>query len=240
MTHLSVQEAADSLGVHPSRVRSLLSAGQLAGRRIGSVWVVNTAALERRRAAVAGMRGRSLSTRVSWAAGALLDGQATPWLKSSERSRLRTRLSHHDQEEAQIFRWWLQSRASMTRFRISKTDITELLSNQDVVMGGISGASAYSAGIGHGTEAEIYVTHTKARQLVDEFFLLEDPQGNLVIHKVDDTEQWHLVTARTIEGVSVTPRLVVAVDLLESEDTRSRTAGATLLRRTLADTYEHR
>ncbi len=232
--------AAERLGVNVSRVRSLLSSGRLAGRRVGSVWLVDGSDVERRRAATKGVKGRPLSARVTWASAALFDGQDTAaWLTSAERSRLNARW-HASGGAAQVCRWWMQSRATVTRYRIAPGDIAELLKFEGVVAGGISAASNYGTGLGHGAEAEIYASTATVTRLVDDFFLLADPQGNLTVHEVTADTHWHCRTARIVEGVQVAPRLVVAADLLDSDDTRSRSAGAALLTDVLSGHRERR
>ncbi|RSN31362.1 hypothetical protein DMC61_14530 [Amycolatopsis sp. WAC 04169] len=220
--------AAERLGVNVSRVRSLLNSGRLAGRRVGSVWLVDSSDVERRRAATKGVKGRPLSARVTWTSAALFDGLGTDWLSSAERSRLSARWQTSG-GAAQVCRWWMQSRATATRYRIAPDDIAELLKFEGVVAGGISAASHYGTGLGHSAEAEIYASTATAKRLVDEFFLLADPQGNLTVHEVTADTHWHCRTARIVEGVQVAPRLIVAADLLDSDDTRSRSAGAALL-----------
>jgi excisionase family DNA binding protein len=226
VAELSVSEAADRLGVTQARVRSLLASGRLVGRRAGSLWLVDSDAVAQRVETVATAKGRPFSTRIAWTAAALLDGQETTWLSTSERSRLRTRLR---QQDAQTYRWWMQARASTTRYRIADTDIAELFTTPGVVLGGISAASHYGLGLGHGNEAEIYTD--AADRLVDEFFLVASARGNLVLHS--DITGWHHKTAHPADGVSVAPRLVVAADLLDSDDTRSRSAGERLLKQVL-------
>lgn len=48
---VSVPDAAALLGVSPQRVRQLLAADQLAGRKVGRDWLVSRAAVQRRLAA---------------------------------------------------------------------------------------------------------------------------------------------------------------------------------------------
>ncbi|MFI9453533.1 type IV toxin-antitoxin system AbiEi family antitoxin [Amycolatopsis sp. NPDC052450] len=238
MSEVSVTMAAERLGVNTSRVRSLLSSGRLAGRRVGSVWLVDSSDVERRRAATKGVKGRPLSARVTWTSAALFDGLDTDWLSSAERSRLSARWRTNG--DAQVCRWWMQSRATVTRYRIAPGDIAELLKFEGVVAGGVSAASNYGTGLGHGAEAEIYASTTTVKRLVDEFFLLADPQGNLTVHEVTADTHWHCRTARVVEGVQVAPRLIVAADLLDSDDTRSRSAGAALLTDVLSSDRERR
>ncbi|MFD0203251.1 MULTISPECIES: helix-turn-helix domain-containing protein [Saccharothrix] len=233
MAGLSVGEAAQRLGVTPARVRVLLKAGGLTGRRVGSQWVVDDDSVRRRLDVVAAARGRSLSRRAAWGAAVLLDGQATPWLASSERSRLRARLGRHATEGVDVYRWWMRQRASAVRYRIAETDIAELIADRAVVGSGISAATPYDLGLSFAGEAEVYVGGSESDRLVEEYFLVESERGNLVMHVEDSGEDWHRRTARVVDGVSVVPRLVVAVDLLDSPDTRTSSAGARLLRELL-------
>jgi excisionase family DNA binding protein len=43
----TVQEAAEKLGYHPDHLRRLLRAGRVEGERIGQVWLVDHAEVER-------------------------------------------------------------------------------------------------------------------------------------------------------------------------------------------------
>jgi excisionase family DNA binding protein len=234
MAELSVREAAQRLGVNQARVRALLKAGQLDGRRIGSQWVVDSDAVTRRLDLAASDRGRPFSSRSAWSAAALLDGQHTPWLATSERSRLRSRLVRHDATDVQAYRWWMRKRAFAIRYRIAEADIAELMTAPGVVAGGISATSHYDLGLAFGNEAEVYVNSSTAAELVNEFFLVESGNGNLLMHVEDSGVDWHKRTALATDGVWVAPRLVVAADLLDSNDTRSRNTGALLLGQTLA------
>ncbi|WP_156077350.1 helix-turn-helix domain-containing protein [Saccharothrix sp. NRRL B-16314] len=229
MAGLSVREAAQRLDLNPSRVRALLKEGGLTGRRVGSQWVVDDDSVTRRLDMAASARGRPLSRRSAWGAAALSDGQATPWLASSERSRLRTRLAGHAADGVDVYRWWMRKRASVARYRIADADIAELLADSAVVAGGISAAAPYDLGLSFADEAEVYVGSSEVGRLVDEFFLVGSGRGNLVLHVEDSGSDWHQRTARVVDGVSAVPRLVAAVDLLDSDDTRTRSAGTRLL-----------
>jgi excisionase family DNA binding protein len=229
VSEVSVREAAQRLAVHPSRVRSLVSAGQLDGRRIGSQWVVELEDLERRQALVgAGATSRAMSARSVWGAAALLDGQMAPWLASSERSRLRARLRAHDGANWQTYARWLTSRQrTVTRYRVADTDLDVLLATGGVVATGVSAAHAYHLGLGTSGQGDAYVTSSLADQLVQNFFLIKSAQGNLTLRIVDGN--WHLTTARHLAGLAVAARLMVAADLLDTGDSRSLTAGTGLL-----------
>jgi excisionase family DNA binding protein len=208
MTELTVPEAAEHLSVHQSRVRELLQAGTLTGRRVGRQWVIDADDLDRHRDLVrGGATSRAMSPRTAWAAGALVDGQDTAWLASSEKSRLRSRLLRHVDEVA-TFRRWLSARQSSTeRFRIAESDITALLEENGVVATGISAAHVYGVRLSAVGEGD---------------------RGNLLLRTVDGT--WHTDTAVARDGMLITTRLMTAVDLLDSADTRSVSAGRELLR----------
>jgi excisionase family DNA binding protein len=232
MTELTVPEAAEHLSVHQSRVRELLHAGTLIGRRVGRQWVIRTDDLDRHRELVrGGATSRAMSARTAWAAGALLDGQGTDWLASSERSRLKARLFQHAAEVV-TFRRWLSTRQTGTvRLRIADADIAAFLREPGVVATGISAAHSHGLRLSAVGEAEAYVIAAVAEKLTKAYFLIASERGNLLLRTVDGT--WHTDTAVERDGRLVTNRLMTAVDLLDSSDARSATAGRELLRQAL-------
>ena len=225
----NVQMTAKRLGVNQARVRRLLASGRLDGSKVGSHWVIDDDAITLRRELSSAARSRPLSVRTAWSTAAVLDDLDTSWLSTSERSRIRSRMRRREAAEAVSTRWWMQARASTRRYRVADNDIAELLQASGVVSGGISAANSYGLGLSHSSEAEIYTGVDMVDGLVDEFFLTESTQGNLAVHVVPDGEAWHQRTARMRRGRLTVPRLIVAVDLLDSDDTRSRRAGAELL-----------
>lgn len=169
-----------------------------------------------------------MSARTAWAAGALVDGQDTAWLASSERSRLRSRLLRHSDQVA-TFRRWLSSRQSSTeRVRIAESDIAAILEENGAVATGISAAHVYGLGLSAVGEGDAYVTAAVARRLKTAYFLVGSDRGNLLLRTVDGT--WHTDTAAARDGILITTRLMTAVDLLDAADTRSVSAGRELLR----------
>ncbi|MCA1712782.1 MAG: helix-turn-helix domain-containing protein [Actinobacteria bacterium] len=231
---MTVTQAAQHLGVNAARVRALVSSGALAGRRIGSQWVVDRGAIERRGQIVgAGGRSRSMSARVAWAAADLLDGGNAAWLATSERARLRSRLAAHGAAGWQTYSRWLASRqTSADRYRVGDGDIAAVLAADGVVATGASAASAYGLGLSAAGQAEAYADSATAAGLVDEFFLIRSTSGNLLLRTVDG--DWHRRTAAAEQGRATAARLMVAVDLLDADDTRSRSAGRGLLAGLLA------
>lgn len=229
---MTVPEAAEHLGVHPSRVRELLHAKTLAGRRVGRQWLIKVDDLDCHRELIrSGATSRAMSARTAWAAGALLDGQHTAWLASSERSRLKSRILQHREEVATFRRWLAARQARVERFRIADADVGALLEEEGVVATGISAVGAYGARLSAVGEADAYVTATVATALKEKYFLVASDRGNLLLRTVDGT--WHTDTAVRRDGTSMTTRLMTAIDLLDGTDTRSATAGRALLRKAL-------
>lgn len=70
--------------------------------------------------------------------------------------------------------------------------------------------------------AEVYATESAAQSLADRLRLWSDPQGSIVVHAVPD-DLGDLMQDRV-----EMPAPVVAVDLLDSGDSRSHRAGQTL------------
>lgn len=89
---IDVNEASRRLGVNDSRVRQLLRAGDLRGRRLGHSWLIqadDVARLQRN-----GRRpGRPLAPKRAWAVLDLLDGGRASWLSDSARSQVRRYLA---------------------------------------------------------------------------------------------------------------------------------------------------
>ncbi|MDP9225035.1 MAG: helix-turn-helix domain-containing protein [Actinomycetota bacterium] len=234
VSELTVREAAEHLQVHQSRVRGLLSAGTLAGRRIGNQWLIELHDLERHRDLIrGGATSRAMSTRTAWAAGALLDGQNTRWLATSERARLAQRLLRHTNALQSFRRWLLTRQTSAALYRIADSDIEALLNEAGVVATGVSAARAYDLGVGAIAEADVYVTDDVARQLIKKYFLVRSERGNLTLRTVSGS--WHTDTAVVRGRTLVTTRLLAAVDLLDQDDTRAANAGRRLLQDTLRE-----
>ncbi len=99
-------------------------------------------------------------------------------------------------------------------------------SEADVVRGGVSALNEHGVDLIVSDEAEIYVRASKVADLVDRYAL--DPHAdrpNLVVRVVDDGV-WLFG-----EGEKVASWSVVAVDLLDANDERSRRAGLELIER---------
>src|ERR1700743_809852 len=63
---LTVQQSAERLGLPAQRVRELVQRGELAGERVGPIWMISTSDVERMRLRNRPV-GRPLSERLAWA-----------------------------------------------------------------------------------------------------------------------------------------------------------------------------
>ena len=85
---IAVNDAAERLGVHPTRVRQLVRSGDLAGHRVGRVWLVDPQDVAR----LAGQKaraGRPMAPARAWGLLDLLEGGSALWLPPVGRSQVR-------------------------------------------------------------------------------------------------------------------------------------------------------
>lgn len=222
---VTTREAAQQLGVHPSRVRALIAAGTLTATRAGDQWLVDVNSLDRHADLLAaGASGRAFAPRIAWAAAALCDG-LTDRLSPAERYRLRSRLIHAGDTggdmAAMVSRWLSRRSRAVHRYRASERDVADVLGAGGVMATGISTADIYGFGLSSGSAADAYVDEAARRRLEEQFMLIDSERGNLTLRVLDAK----MAAPRT----PVAPRLIAGVDLVEDTDARTRAAGAKLI-----------
>jgi hypothetical protein len=217
---LTVTEVADMFGITRASVHDLLRSGQLATTgRAGRALLIDRGSVDRL-AATGTRRGRAWTARTAWAALALLSGQNPTWISSSEKSRLKNRLRSLDAATVQVL-----ARNKDRTFRYRGTpDALVALSDYLIASGATamrdqSTAETFGMTGGSGI-AEGYVMAGDAEALADSFGLVEDPEGNAIIHEVESEEPF-------TEGRA--PVAAIAVDLMGSPATRERSAGQRLI-----------
>lgn len=218
MDVLNVAEAAGQLAVSPRRVRQLLAEGQLAGERLGRDWVVDRRSLARlpmrRRSA-----GRPWHPSAAWSVLRLANGEE-PGLSPIDKLRARRRL---DEFGLAGLVERLRSRADEYRCYAHPSAIERLRHDRSVVRGGVSAVRDHDVDLIADDTAELYVQRQHLADLVDRYVLDTDAdRPNVVLHVVDD-DAWPFD-----EGVEVASWPVVAVDLMDADDERSRRAGRAL------------
>jgi excisionase family DNA binding protein len=58
MTHLTLRQAADQLGISPDTLRQGIARGAIRGRKIGTIWTVTQREVDRYRLGSLGRSGR--------------------------------------------------------------------------------------------------------------------------------------------------------------------------------------
>lgn len=213
---LSVGEAARLLSVHPGRVRQLVIAGHLEAQKVGGRWLLPASAVVDRRDAVR-PAGRPLSPRAAWGLLAAAAGQRAPWLAPSEERRARARAAGWSLEH---WAWACRRRALVHRLSAHSSVLGLLADDDRVVLSGSSARGVAVDVIATGV-VEGYVEASKLHMLVGHYALHEAARTNVVL-RVPPAEVTVFGDARDA------PWPVVAVDLYDAGDDRSRRAAETL------------
>ncbi len=221
MQLVNVEEAANQLGVSSRRVRRMLADGLVPGLRIGRAWAIEQRLLDRfkdHRASI----GRPWSPSSAWAALAVADGQDSA-LAPVDRSRARQRLKERGLLGV-VDR--LAARAQRRHFYGHPSVLGRLEDEPSLVRSGVSAAVDHRADVLASDFLEAYIPSTQAKGIIERYGLDADAERPNVVLRIVEDAVWPFAN-----GVGVAPRAVVAIDLLDSEDERSRRAGLELARR---------
>lgn len=211
---IPASEAARILDVHPSRIRALAECGQIEGRKVAGRWMFDPSAVERR-ASAERLPGRALSPANAWALLFLASGLEAPWVRADVRSRLRRRIRSH------AFRDYvgrLRRRAEARYYRADPPLLRRVEADRDFVRSGVSASGAYSVDVKAPGIVEGYLPRERLDDVVYRHALRAvDPRAaNLIVRA---PALWPFGESK------VAPAAVVAVDLVEATDQRSRRAG---------------
>ncbi len=219
MDLLSVDDAARLLGVHPGRVRQLVAAGQLEAHKVGGRWLLPASAVVDRHDAQR-PAGRPLSPRAAWGLLAVAAGQRASWLSPSEERRARARAAGWPLEH---WAWACQRRSEVHRLHAHSSVLRRLADDERVVR---SGGSARSVPVDviASDVVEGYVDASQLDVLADDYALHSAARANVVL-RVPPPNLFVFGEERDAAWP------VVAVDLYDAGDDRSRRAGAALVAR---------
>jgi excisionase family DNA binding protein len=222
---LTVGQAAERLGVGAEQVRRLIRTGKLAARRVGRTLVLDEDAVDGR-ARLPITAGRALAPRTAWAALWLVSGEDVDWLAPADRSRLLARLRGYDADRLVAAS---RDRAERYELRVLPAYRQRVLATDGVVPSGLTAAAAVGADIVAAESAdEVCCAAGTLAGLRRELGLSERGQANLVV-RVPRYERLDLT------GRAHMPAAVVAVDLAESADVRTRRAGLDVLAAALGE-----
>ena len=209
-----MKEAGESLGLSEQRVRALLRAGRIRGRKVGSTWIVEGGA----QLAVPRPNGRPLGASNAWAILALLSGEDPRWVDPSVRSRLRRWITQRD-----IVRLLRESepRSDIHRFRVLPGDLPKIKSHFPVVPSGLSVPESPLDLVPIGRSLDAYISDEVLVAIRDRF-RPEVPSiaPNVVLRL--PVQPWVL-------SFDAAPPPVVAADLLNHDDPRVARAAVDVL-----------
>ncbi len=223
MAVISVSQAAKRLGVSERRVRALAENGDLPAEKLGGRWLVDSDRLADH-SNRSSERGRPFSALHAIGLLYLASGEEAGWLSDYERWRLKRNPRNDLSKDLPR----LRARARVGYWRAPASLIGRLTKDPGFVRSGVSAADEFAAAI-HGREIlDGYLDAREAKALAHRYALARVPEiaANLVLREIDDT--------RPLAGRRVMPIAVIAADLADSSDQRTRRAGRSLMQRVQA------
>lgn len=225
---IAVKEAAQRLGVSESRIRQLLVAGDLNGRRIGRAWLVDSHDVAR----LQGQQrrsGRPVGPKRAWAIVDLLSGGNAPWLSYSERSQVRSYAARLDEPSADEWRSILRGRSELRAVRAHPAAVARLGQFDHVLLAGPAEAVRRGfdlVALGE-PRPEFYMPLDEWRHIARSLALQPSHDANLIIR--------HPMIIWPFEDRDAIPDAAIAADLLQSAEPRAARAGQVRLNELLKD-----
>ncbi len=220
---MTVDEAAERVGLSAQRIRALIASDRLAAERVGSRYVIQredvASFLQQERA-----EGRPLSSRNAWALLAQISGRAEA-VKASRRSLYRLRRLLKEDGATVRALSHAEPRSSVHSWRVLPSDIKKLKEDSRLVPSGLAA-----------DDAQIDVRYQPKRDGFDAYVsapMLKSLERQLRPIKKSDEPNLVLRVPRASSWVlkeKQAPSAVVAADLLDHRDPRvSRAARASLM-----------
>lgn len=193
MAQLSVDQAADALGVSNVQVGRLIDAGELDAQRFGRSWAIDPDSLHRYRI-LRPRRGRPLAQRAAWQR--VLDaGPPASLDEAIDLARLVRRRSRNE------------------RVRILPALDGRIVDDPRVLHGGAHAAIHHGAGIGRPNQRDVYIRARDAEAVRSDYRADPNPDDpNVVLRIVDDPID---------VDDQFMPPIVAVLDLLDAADTRA-------------------
>jgi excisionase family DNA binding protein len=224
----STREVAERLGLSERRIRALVERGDLDAVRAGRTFLIQPESVARHQA-IGPVRTRSLSPRMSWAA-LLSDIGTTDIERVSKGLKLsyseRGRLMDLQRRAASDWTWLARRRAHTRRYAVRTAYLADLINADGVLISGISALERHSADLTTRADTgEVYAEAPLVEALTREYALRSDATGNLIVHVLPSID----AVARLLQERTTMTSATVAVDLLETGESRARRAGLKLL-----------
>ena len=222
---ISVQEAADQLGVTPSAVRQHIASGRLPAVKRGGAWWLDARDVGRTQRQPPGS-GRPMTDRMAWATILFASGESSLGVRLAARDRYVTRakawlrasqpLTGHASR--------LRARARVEDFDAHPAEVERIVARPDVLRTGISAGELVGLMGGRG-DVEVYAPVDHREEIVERHAL--DPGSGPVRLRWVSDELWPIIHQAGDHGRA--PRVAVLLDLLESDDPRARREAAKAL-----------
>ena len=223
MPLVGVSEASRSLAVSPQRVRAMLAAGQLSGRKLEGVWLID---LPLQHDARLRPRRRPMSAAQAWRALALLSGleiDLDPSARSHLRARLRSALARDHRDPlvlAGLLRAWMRDRAEPRRFHVPDVPHARLRSDARLIP---SGVSHPDSPVRDAHLFEAYVDRAHLDHVIRRNSMVPAQDGNVLLRVVSEPEGLRWIQTGLL------PWAAIAADLAEHDDSRSITAAGQMI-----------
>jgi hypothetical protein len=204
---MTVRQAADRLGLPVQRIRELLNRDELAGERVGPIWMISTGDVERIRQQVR-PTGRPLGERLAWA----VLRQLEPTLGGREFSNEeRGRAARHAKRPFAELAPRMRKRAGTDYLSIDPKRLETILGDTRLVAGGRAAAGFYRAGIPFAGPCELYTRANLSEVIADDYLAVGDRRYPNVILRSISEDNWSFPIDQRI-----VPACVAALDLVDA------------------------
>jgi excisionase family DNA binding protein len=222
---ISVQEAAERLGMTPGAVRQHIAGGRLPAVKRGGAWWLDGREVARMRRQPPGA-GRPLTDQMAWAVMLLASGKPLLAEEVAARDRYVTRAKAWLRASQPLADYAprLRARADVEEFDAHPAEVDRIAERPYVLRTGISAGELVGLTGGRG-EAEIYAPAAHRDEMIERHAL--DPGGGSVRLRWVSDGLWPVVQQAGDHGRA--PRVAVLLDLLESDDPRARREAAKAL-----------
>jgi len=216
---VTIAEAALRLAVSQSMVRQLVARGELPAERLGRRWLVRETDVERRRA-IGARDGRRLTSARAWGLLYLAVDMPAPWLSPQVRWRLRRLLADRGLGGLHSK---LGERGKRQELRAHPSQIAALRREPSLMLTGATAASDLRLGLVGVDTIDAYLDPSAFEDIIRRYHLQPSQTPNVILRSVVAfTAPW--------PPERHAPSSVIALDLIEDAEPRSRQVGEELLR----------
>jgi hypothetical protein len=204
---MTVRQAADRLALPVQRIRELLNREELAGERVGPIWMISTGDVQRLHQ-LHRPTGRPLGERLAWAVLRLVE----PTLIGRELTyEERGRAARHAARPFAELVPRMRRRAGTHYLSIDPRRLEAILDDMRIVAGGKAAAQQHGRTISAETPCEVYTRASLLKTIEDDYLAVNDRRfPNVIVRSIND-ENWSFPDHQRIVPLSV-----AALDLVDA------------------------